>query len=686
MYEIRPESIITFIEDNSIRLPRFQRKQTWDAKKNFELCISVFKEFPIGVCILNVESEERGRTTKWLLDGRQRRNALLRMWEDPENIYQWARKWVGFKPGDQPADVEEKFRAKMADYLEDDDEDLGMDVDENSGDDEAVYIENDEEQSGEIETPVETFELSRDGLDFLLQIIRLIHNKTSRYSGFTRPFDFAKAVSTLPYLENSSGKISLNSKKLKSFIIAYKQHCRDESIDADDVNSFKHFMMGRFDLSADARGKLERQIDENWTAIIERIEILERIHELLMQSKIGLIELKNIRTTDSQKIFNIINSKGTKLNAVEILSAKPSWNSRILNPSDEQQRSTSELYDRIDVRNDGVVKWDLPATLLPRMKDAKSFFRFGGEKNTGLDKQLTLGFKLLSGLYQNGVRKEDVDSLSKNNEINWELEFETRISEFNNFSRILLSSNYFRFFATWRASVMNITSDAVALNFFLVMFRDWERKGRPTGNDANTRMFQKNGLILIDQLFFEYVNRQWRGSSDSKIALNLANVNTLPALFVPITKERWTSLLDEIFEKNTIDGVKITQGLMIPMLFHFYAMSGIAGPTGHDDYEVDHIIPQSLFKSALIPDAAAVQNNLFNLGLLPKRDNISKGNKRLVEIDDLWLKSQIRLYEFIQDEDYARFSSLNNLDQLKEFRAPIFYEAFTEKRDELLAN
>lgn len=73
MYEIRPESIKTFIEDTSIKLPRFQRRQSWDAKKNFELCISVFKEFP--VCVFLIWRQKQGKL-KWLPDGRQRRNAL----------------------------------------------------------------------------------------------------------------------------------------------------------------------------------------------------------------------------------------------------------------------------------------------------------------------------------------------------------------------------------------------------------------------------------------------------------------------------------------------------------------------------------------------------------------------------------------------------------------------------------
>lgn len=56
MYEIRPESMKTFIEDKNIRLPRFQRKQTWDEIKNFKLCISIFHEFPIGAVVSELSS------------------------------------------------------------------------------------------------------------------------------------------------------------------------------------------------------------------------------------------------------------------------------------------------------------------------------------------------------------------------------------------------------------------------------------------------------------------------------------------------------------------------------------------------------------------------------------------------------------------------------------------------------
>lgn len=81
-YNIESIEITSFIENMQIRLPRFQRKSTWDAKQKFELCISVFQDYPVGVVIVNKEQD-----IYWLLDGRQRREALYEMRSNPETIY-----------------------------------------------------------------------------------------------------------------------------------------------------------------------------------------------------------------------------------------------------------------------------------------------------------------------------------------------------------------------------------------------------------------------------------------------------------------------------------------------------------------------------------------------------------------------------------------------------------------------
>jgi hypothetical protein len=244
MYEIRPETVKTFILDRNVRLPRFQRKQTWDEKKNFQLCISLFKEYPIGVCILSVDTL-RDKTIRWLLDGRQRKNALSLIYEDPENIYNWGKKFIGFKNSDQPSELEEKFWDKINEYIEADvnDEDLEESILENT-------LESEEEQSQELENDFEEAQIGStiSGLKLLLDIIKTIHNKSVKNTGFTKPFDISKYVNKLPYIESQKGSVKLSSKRLKAFLDEYTRYCDDELIDHEKYESFTAFINYRCDV------------------------------------------------------------------------------------------------------------------------------------------------------------------------------------------------------------------------------------------------------------------------------------------------------------------------------------------------------------------------------------------------------------------------------------------------------
>lgn len=84
-------------------------------------------------------------------------------------------------------------------------------------------------------------------------------------------------------------------------------------------------------------------------------------------------------------------------------------------------------------------------------------------------------------------------------------------------------------------------------------------------------------------------------------------------------------MLSEIFDNQTIDGNKITRTLMDPLLYHFYALSKIQGPDSRCKIEVDHIIPQDLFNNSVIANKEVIVHSLFNLALLPKNENASKG-------------------------------------------------------------
>lgn len=94
-YKIEPLPISSILS-NDIKLPRFQRKSTWNEIQNFELAISVFQDYPIGVVILNnIPSGDI-----LLLDGRQRRTALMGLVRDPICVYEWAKKYLKFSKSD----------------------------------------------------------------------------------------------------------------------------------------------------------------------------------------------------------------------------------------------------------------------------------------------------------------------------------------------------------------------------------------------------------------------------------------------------------------------------------------------------------------------------------------------------------------------------------------------------------
>lgn len=521
------------------------------------------------------------------------------------------------------------------------------------------------------------------GLNLLLDIILIIHNKSKKNTGFTKPFDISKFVSRLPYIESENGSAKLSSKRLKTTLEEYRRYCDDEELNYEKRESFVEFIKYRCEVKE--LSKLVVYVNQNWDAMKERLVIIDKIDNVLSNSKIGMIEVKNLSPSDSQKIFNIINSEGEQLTAVEILSAKPNWNIKIDNPSQSVIESVKDLYKRIGTSNTDVVRWDLAATVVKRLGKNIVLKSFTDEK-TDFEKEITMGFKILSGLIEGGVKKEDIENLSKNNTFNWSIDIEEKLSEMKQVLKLVSSFEYFKYLKSWNISVMELTSDSIALNFIIILYLDWVRKGKPAGYDTKTKQFQKNSFILFDKMIFEYINRQWRGSSDSKIANNIQALSSEPDLLRPIEYYKWEILLNEIFDNSSIDGSDISLKLMKPILYHFYCISCIQGPDTNYEIEVDHIIPQSLFTESTIARKEILKDNLLNLGLLPKNENISKGRKKLIQIDQQWLKDQILKYEFIKEEDYVFYSNINNYQEIFKNRKSYFETAFKDKRNGILNN
>jgi len=72
--------------------------------------------------------------------------------------------------------------------------------------------------------------------------------------------------------------------------------------------------------------------------------------------------------------------------------------------------------------------------------------------------------------------------------------------------------------------------------------------------------------------------------------------------------------------------------------------------------------------------------------LLPKDENISKSNKLLTQITEDWLIDQIEKYEFIKEDDFRKYSDLNNLSDLKDYRGKVFLDSFETHRNKILIN
>lgn len=164
--------------------------------------------------------------------------------------------------------------------------------------------------------------------------------------------------------------------------------------------------------------------------------------------------------------------------------------------------------------------------------------------------------------------------------------------------KVIESFSYFKFLKSWRTTMMELTNDSIALNFFILSYKDWERKGKPCGTDNAARTFAKNCFILWDSLIYEYLTLKWKGSGDSKIGKNIAEINTADRAYSPIPAEDWIRLLEEIHEKYTVSGEAVAVKTMKPLLYHFYCLKSISGPDTH--YSIDKVKSEEYKKKASI--------------------------------------------------------------------------------------
>lgn len=664
-YKIETMSIAEFV-DNRMKLPRFQRRATWNKKQNFELCISIFQDYPVGVVIVNEHS-----STSWLLDGRQRRTALAMMRENPINLYEWAKAYIGFKGNEDALQIKEDFWKKINQYLQKDKAKEKVDAEN------QIDVYDGEEEN--VDTSFDT-EKQKQGLEVLLNLILMVHQKTTAGYKWVRMFDFSDYFDRLVYApRNENGKI--NPVRLRNFILNLHNNISGEVSMEDFLNHYYNEM----DVKSEKKKKFEEKVEQNWEDLSNSVELIHKAENIIKRARIGVITLTNVSQLDALNIFSRINSGGTLLKAEELLSAKPFWNYEVYHNDPQVRTNIENLYKRLKVEPEkNIVRWDIAATLLSRIKDKALFFEsYDGENDEVHMDQVSLGFKLISSVFVGGMSIKDVTKLEET-PVDWVQDIDDLVYEINTISDVLLSkANFFKYLHAWNMPISRLLGSAIVLEYITILLRSWKQHNQPASPSSEQKAFIRDAKILLDRLIFEYATKVWRGSGDSKMSNDIKNWHDR---IKPIESTQWIDFITSVSD-GKYNGQEVNYKTLRPVLYYFYALQSKAPSSLVSDnelFEVDHILPQELFKNNSEIDSAK-KDSIVNLALLPKKDNISKKDKVLKDITDDWLSKKIAEYADIPEQDFGKFSTVSSIDNLKDLRKPIFLNVFKDVRAQHLA-
>lgn len=664
-YIIEPISILSFVTDPNIKLPRFQRKATWVKEQNFELAISIFQDYPVGVVIVNKEKDE-----SWLLDGRQRRFALIQMRENPVILYNWAKKYIGMKANEDLSTLKEMYWDRVDKYLQK----------EEAGDAEST----EEGYGGEEDGIEDSFdsEKQKEGLQTLLDLILMVHQIKNGISRWERDFDFSKYFHKIEYV-NQRENNKINPVKLRKFLLDLKEELKGRPLTRE---MFVEYYIDKFAICDNQEKKFAEAVDHRWNDIEFAVETIFKSEKVFIDARIGLIKLTNVSPLDAQNIFSRINRGGTLLKAEELLSAKPFWNVKINSANTKLKELVKNMYERIGVEiPKDIYRWDIAATLLLRIDDKDILFdsyKESKEKGEVSIEQITLGFKLISSVFQRGMSSKHVNDLERNADINWEISIDDLIADIDKVCEILVKDSFFKYFQSWKKPMAKLMGNAIVLEFITIVLEDWKDLGRPTVSSTSFSRFQQHARILFDRLVYEYATKMWRGSGDSKMA---SDINNWRERLHPVEQSTWMEFITAACS-GKYKGENVTQKILTPVLYYYYILTDRSPSSSLDEqFEVDHLYPQDKFKDNDMIDISN-KDSLCNLSLLPKKENISKSNKALKEIVDPWLIQQITIFADIQQCDFEKYSDLSNMDELKCSRRPLYEKAFKETRNSKLAN
>lgn len=614
MYSSTSPSVKSVVLDNQIRLPRFQRKKTWKDEDRFELCISLFKGYPLGTIVIK-KDEINGKTTKWLLDGRQRKDTLVEM-QNPETVYRWAKKYLGLKNSFTADEIASRFRRKLDDYIQ-----YEKEADDEPEDSEEDGIDFDT-------TPCASEPDLSPGLRDLLEIICSVHPARAKNSEFGKPFLFEGYKAHYIRTDSETGRKYVDGDRLCKWLGSKVDNVDPDTLDADEV----------LDWFDNADDNLRRSIEKNIGGIRRSVRTLRMINDRMNNAPILMIELDSTcESADSRKIFEIINTKGSPLTGAEILSAKPDWNDLVDTDDEDLRKHIDDLYRALEVEVHDVVKWDIAATFTDSITPDAGFIlgdvvRIGFKDCRSGDKffeqKMTAGFKLLSGRYLNSLTKNDIDSLPRklDKEGGWaHIELQSEIA---GICRILLADSGFSKFARSGMSLWDLLSNAIAMNFLFMVIKKWISLGRPQSKGNGTRQLVSYARTLFDRMFFEYSTGVWRGASDSRLTRNLEGAGSDPA-FDRVPDESWDAVIDSLYSDNRINSQPVAFKTCKALLYYFTTVRGDLDLG--ERYEVDHIIPKGRTVGSN-PDADSL-DSMINLALIPKDLNEKKKDKNISSLD-----------------------------------------------------
>ena len=719
-YTIEPRAVTDFLKEK-LELPVFQRAPSWKERQNFNLLLSVFKGFPIGVVVV---SSEMSGSRRVLLDGRQRREALAQM-TDPEAIAHWAFKTLrlrGKRLGKNATSEEwkEAFWGRVEEFLGNQEaEPVGIEdmttsdgseakpeePDDDADEADALMPEDDQDEEDDDESagnlteeaeslpaPPESLSLRNlEPMEELLQVLLL-----SRKKAFTQLFDFRSELGSHPKLKyvaiNPAGAEDVSTSALSEWILS----ALASRLDTEDLSPDTLFAALDSDHVVLDEDALRARINEDWHKLSSRIRAVLRLEEYLRKTRLGYVEVSAPTAADEMKIFELINTGGTPLTSAEILSAKRDWNIEVPEAPAEVRSSRINLYQdalKIPPKDSVVRRWDVAATAIDRLAMPWIFGTFNIRKKAQFESQTILGFQLYSGAYLGRLMKDDLGELGSREDVQWAT---TAFDDDIKGAVSAAASIPISYWQQWSKSDLSLKSSmsaAVALEFLLVLLADWQRKDRPTSG-AKHLALQRNAARHLDRLIYEYLTRRWAGSSDSKIAADLRAFRDGPSVVTPVSTEQWIALVEQALNgadrfspPPTRQGKTSVRKEMRLFLLYFCMLRGVPAPSDADGgYAVDHIIPEAEFEASTSA-TFSFRNRVTNLAIVPTSFNQRKSAHPMDSLPathQTWLQGKISEYEQIDSGDLTKYTSAEDAPALHEYRASVVRETFTQHRSHFL--